>query len=83
MRSNAFSKSSACFLSTPTTLAAISELSSAQAHATKATKQACQQFLNYTGTHPDVIICYKASDMILKLHSYSNSAYLSASGSCS
>jgi len=34
------------------------------------------QFLNYMWTHPDAIIRYRASDMILNVHS--DAAYLSA-----
>ena len=60
----------------PTLLTALSELSSAQATATKATKCACQQFLDYCASHPDGSIRYHASDMILKLHS--DSSYLNA-----
>ena len=58
----------------PTLLTALSELSSAQANATDATKRACHQFLDYCATHPASTICYHASDMILKLHS--DSSYL-------
>ena len=62
----------------PTLLTALSELSSAQATATDATKCACQQFLDYCASHPDGSIRYHASDMILKLHS--DSSYLNAVG---
>ena len=62
----------------PTLLTPLSELSSAQATATEATKRACQQFLDYCASHPDGSICYHASDMILKLHS--DSSYLNAVG---
>ena len=62
----------------PTLLTALSELSSAQAMATDATKRACQQFLDYCASHPDGLIHYQASDMILKLHS--DSSYLNAVG---
>ena len=62
----------------PTLLTALSELSSAQATATDATKHACQQFLDYCASHPDGSIRYQASDMILKLHS--NFSYLNAVG---
>ena len=65
----------------PTLLTALSELSSAQATATDATKRACQQFLDYCASHPDGTIRYQASDMILKLHS--DSSYLNAVGACS
>ena len=60
----------------PTLLTTLSELSSAQATATEATKFACQQFLDYCASHPDGSICYHTSDMILKLHS--DSSYLNA-----
>ena len=62
----------------PTLLTALSELSSAQATATDATKCACQEFLDYCASHPDGSIRYHASDMILKLHS--NSSYLNTVG---
>ena len=62
----------------PTLLTALSELSSAQATATEATRRACQQFLEYCASHPDGSIRYHASDMILKLHS--DSSYLNAVG---
>ena len=61
-----------------TLLTALSELSSAQATATEATKRACQQFLDYCASHPDGSIGYHASDMILKLHS--DSSYLNPVG---
>ena len=51
------------------------------AHATEASKQAYQQFLDNAAAHPDAITCYRACDMILKLHS--NSSYLNALGVCS
>ena len=62
----------------PTLLTALSELSSAQATATAATKRACHQFLDYCASHPASTIRYHASDMVLKLHS--NSSYLNAVG---
>ena len=62
----------------PTLLTALSELSSAQATATEATKRACQQLLDYCASHPDGSIHYHANDMILKLHS--DSSYLNAVG---
>ena len=65
----------------PTLLTALSELSSAQATATEATKRVCHQFLDYCATHPASTIRYHASDMVLKLHS--NSSYLNAVGACS
>ena len=57
----------------PKLLTALSELSSAQATATEATKRACQQFLDYCASHPDGSIHYHTSNMILKLNSDSSS----------
>ena len=62
----------------PALLTALSELSSAQATATNATKRACHQFLDYCAIHPARTIRYHASDMVLKLHS--NFLYLNAVG---
>ena len=62
----------------PTLLTALSELSSAQATATAATKHVCHQFLDYCATHPTSTIRCHASDMVLKLHS--DSSYLNAIG---
>ena len=62
----------------PTLLTALSELSSAQATATAATKRACHQFLDYCTSHPASTIRYHASNMVLKLHS--DSSYLNAVG---
>ena len=62
----------------PTLLTALSELSSAQATATEATKRACHQFLDYCASHPDGSIHYHASNMILKRHR--DSSYLNAFG---
>jgi hypothetical protein len=39
------------------------------------------QFLDYMWTHPDAIIWYPASDMILNVHS--DASYLSALNACS
>ena len=66
----------------PTLLTALSELSSAQATATEATKCACQQFLDYCASHPDGSIRYHASDMIHKLHSNSSSLNAVGARSC-
>jgi hypothetical protein len=43
---------------------------------TENTKKQVNQFLGYMWTHPDVKICYRASDMILNVHS--DALYLSA-----
>jgi hypothetical protein len=57
-----------------TMLVTLSDLASEQSAATEATMEAVVQFLNYAATHPDAVLCYQASDMILKVHS--DSSYL-------
>jgi hypothetical protein len=58
-----------------TMLVALSTLASAQT--THATAQALTQLLNYAATHPDGILQYHASDMVLHVHS--DASYLSES----
>ena len=58
-----------------TLAAALSTISSQQAHGTEATKQACKQLLDYVATHPNATVKYIASDMILAVHS--DASYLS------
>jgi hypothetical protein len=48
---------------------ALSDIATQQAAPTKNTKKQVNQFLNYMRTHPDAIIRYRASDMILNVHS--------------
>ena len=48
---------------------ALSEISSQQAAPTEHTMKRVNQFLDYMWTHPDVAIQYRASDMILNVHS--------------
>jgi hypothetical protein len=52
-------------------MTAISSLASqkATAAATEDTEAKLIQLLNYCATHPDATICYRASDMILNIHS--------------
>jgi hypothetical protein len=40
-----------------------------------------KQFLDYAFTHPDVIVTYQASDMVLAAHS--DASYLSEANACS
>ncbi len=61
-----------------TMLVAISTLSSVQATGTEATMTAVVQLLNYCATHPNAVIRYNASDMILHIHS--DASYLSVHG---
>jgi hypothetical protein len=58
-----------------TMLVALSALASAKT--THATAQAVTQLLNYAATHPDAILQYRASDMVLHVHS--DASYLSES----
>ena len=58
-----------------TMLVALSSLASAQANGTQETAKACTKLLNYAATHPEATIRYKASDMILHIHS--DASYLS------
>ena len=61
-----------------TMLVAISTLASVQSKGTKATLNAAIHLLNYCATHPHAKIRFKASDMILHVHS--DASYLSVHG---
>jgi hypothetical protein len=65
----------------PAILVALSEIASQQAAPTEKTMEHVNQFLDYMWTHPDAIIWYCASDMILNVHS--DALYLSTSKACS
>jgi hypothetical protein len=56
-------------------LTALSAIASAQVEPTEETMTCCKQFLDYATTHLDAILTYKASDMILVVHS--DASYLS------
>jgi hypothetical protein len=60
---------------------ALSEIAPQQAAPTENTMKCVNQFLDYMWTHPDAIIRYHASDMILNVHS--DVSYLSAPKACS
>jgi hypothetical protein len=60
----------------PTILMALSKISSQQSAPTENTMKRVNQFLDYMWTHPDAIIRYPWSDMILNVHS--DASYLSA-----
>jgi hypothetical protein len=55
---------------------ALSEISSQQATLAKNTMECINHFLDYMWTHLDAVIRYRASDMILNVHS--DASYLSA-----
>ena len=65
----------------PTILFALSKISSQQSAPTENTTKRVNQFLDYMWTHPDAIIQYPASDMILNVHS--DASYHSAPKACS
>jgi hypothetical protein len=58
-----------------TMLTPLSALASEQASPTELTMEKCLQFLDYAATQDDAILTYKASNMILVIHS--NASYLS------
>jgi hypothetical protein len=60
----------------PTILMAVSVIAMQQAAPTENTKKCVDQFLDCMWTHPDAIIHYRASNMILNVHS--DTSYLSA-----
>jgi Reverse transcriptase (RNA-dependent DNA polymerase) len=61
----------------PTMLVTLSALASYQSKATEQTAEDAVKFLNYCATHPDAILRYSKSDMILTVHS--DASYLSES----
>jgi hypothetical protein len=65
----------------PTILMALSEISSQQAAPTENTMKRVNQFLDYMWTDLDAVIQYRASDMILNVHS--DASYLSTPKACS
>jgi len=56
-------------------LTALSAIASTKAEPTEETMTRCKQFLDYAATHQDAILTYKASDMVLVVHS--DTSYLS------
>ncbi len=60
---------------------ALLEIALQQAAPTENTMERVNHFLDYMWTHPDAIIWYRASGMILHVHS--DTLYLSAPKACS
>ena len=58
-----------------TSLPGLSGIASEQSTATESTEQRVEQLLDYLATHPDAVVHYYASDMILNIHS--DASYLS------
>jgi hypothetical protein len=61
-----------------TMLTALSSIATAQANPTEATMKKAEQFLDYAATHPNAIVTYRASNMVLGIHS--DASYLSETG---
>ena len=59
----------------PTILVALGSIASQQNQPTKNTAESVTKLLNYVATHPNAVIRYKKSDMILHVHS--DASYLS------
>jgi hypothetical protein len=59
----------------PTMLTSLSSMGSTQAESTEETMIKTHPFLDYVATHQDAIITYRASNMVLAVHS--NASYLS------
>jgi len=64
-----------------TMLTTLSAIASAQAEPMEETMTRCKQFLDYAATHQDATLTYKASDMVLVVHS--DVSYLSEPKACS
>ena len=58
-----------------TMLCALGSLASQQANPTQKTMERVRQFLDYAASNPDAVITFRASDMVLALHS--DASYLS------
>ena len=59
-----------------TILPALNSLSTQQSKPTEQTLRLCHRLLDYVATYPNPILCYRASDMVLSIHS--DAAYLVA-----
>jgi hypothetical protein len=62
-------------------LPALSSLASQQANPTEKTMELCKKFLDFMATQEEAILTYRASKMVLAIHS--NASYLSKPKSCS
>jgi hypothetical protein len=64
-----------------TMLTALGSVVTQQANPTKNTMIKVKQFLDCASTHPDAIVTYHASDMVIAAHS--DAPYLSEANACS
>ena len=62
-------------------LTALGSIVTQQANPTERTIQKVKQFLDYAAIHPDAIITYRATNMVLV--GYSDASYLSDTKACS
>jgi hypothetical protein len=62
-------------------LLALGSLATQQANPTQSTKKIVHQLLDYAATHPNAIITYRASNMVLTGHS--DASHLSETNACS
>eukprot|EP00804_Cyclotella_cryptica_P024021 CCRYP_020049-RA/>CCRYP_020049-RA protein AED:0.41 eAED:0.41 QI:0/-1/0/1/-1/1/1/0/276 len=58
-----------------TILLSLSAIASEQAHPMQLTYKRCHHLLNYCASHPDAVVRFKASDMVLNIHP--DASYLS------
>jgi hypothetical protein len=61
----------------PTVPMPLNDIATEQTKAAEKTQAATNQMLDYLATHPDAIIRYHASDIILHIHSYASYLYVS------
>ena len=52
-----------------TTITELNTITEQQSKYTERTSEAITQILDYTVTHPNAVVIYKASDMVLHVHS--------------
>ncbi len=64
-----------------TMLTGLGSIATQQANLAENTMIKVQQLLDYGFTHPDAIVIYQASDMVLAAHS--DASYLSEANACS
>ena len=64
-----------------TMLTALSAIASEQALPTENTIRKAQKFMDYAATHPDAVLTYRKSDILLAVHN--DALYLSEPKACS
>ena len=64
-----------------TVLMALSTIASEQTKGTERTIEKALQVLDFLATHPDATVCFRATDMVMNIHS--DASYLPEPNSCS